>query len=135
MTIALGRERATARGAQANLLGANVVTTSGQPSHHYDPTAYVARKLWPAKTAEHLADYLGCSVRHAKYLLSPTTSKKAISVAFIKRMLLGKHGGEFLKAWMTDSDAEWWQRLVELEQKQAEQEEKLKAIRDAMSGV
>lgn len=121
--------------AQANGAGANTGTGSGQRSHHYDPIAYVARKLWPAKTAEHLADYLGCSVRHAKYLLSPTTSKKTISVAFIKRMLLGKYGQEFLDAWIGETDTEWWKRLKELEQQQIENEKQLKAIKQVIGGL
>lgn len=129
---ALVREHAPVVENGATARGANAVIRLGQGSHHYDPIAYVARKLWPTKTSEHLADYLGCSVRHAKYLLSPRTSKKTITVAFIKRMLLGRHGHEFLKAWMDQSDAEWWQRLVDLEERQIENEKRLSEINEVI---
>jgi hypothetical protein len=133
MTISM-RNHAGVTAGMANGSGEGDFTGSGKALHHYDPIALVARKLWPAKTAEHLADYLGCSVRNAKYFLSPGASRKAMRMEFLRNLLFGQYGHEFLKAWMDESDAEWWQRLNDLEQKQNETAEQLKAIRKVIGG-
>lgn len=133
-SFSIGRDGALAGAGKSNPDGAGACTASGNALHHYDPIALVARKLWPAKTAEHLADYLGCSLRNAKYFLSPGADRKAMRIEFLRNLLFGQYGHEFLKAWMDESDAEWWQRLVDLERKQIENEEALRTIRKAIEG-
>lgn len=118
--------------AQANVQTAQLCGASRTNVRWNDPIAWVAKKLWPNNTPAHFAAYLGCSLRTAEYILSPTAKRKTMRADFVRRMFTGKHGKEFLKAWMTDSDAEWWQRMVNLEQEQAETAKQLEAIKKAL---
>jgi hypothetical protein len=95
------------------------------------PIAYVAKNIWPQKTIENFAAYIGAKPRTAQYILH-SPRKTTMRVDFVVRMLTGKYGQEFLKAFMSESDAEWWQRIVELEKQQAENEKALSAIREAI---
>lgn len=99
------------------------------------PIAYVAKKLWPLKTVENFAAYVGCSPRTAQYILSSKAKRGTMRVDFVVRMFAGKHGHEFLKAWMDESDAEWWQRLADLEKQAEENERQLAAIRQAIKSA
>lgn len=98
-----------------------------------DPIAYVAKNIWPQKTIENFAAYIGCAPRTAQYILH--SKRKTMRADFVRRLFLGEHGREFLEAWMSQSDAEWWQRICDLEQQQIENEKQLKAIREAIKGA
>lgn len=97
-----------------------------------DPIAWVAKKLWPRDTPYHFATYVGCKVRTAEYILSPTARRKTMDVKFVVQMFTGVHGKEFLKAWMDQSDAEWWQRMVKLEAAHEKQAKLLAELDEVM---
>jgi hypothetical protein len=130
--FSIAGEHAPATGFSSTTAPAQACGASRTSVRWNDPIAWVAKKLWPRDTPYHFATYVGCKVRTAEYILSPTARRKTMDVKFVVQMFTGVHGKEFLKAWMDQSDAEWWQRMVELEKKQAEQERLLTALREAI---
>lgn len=68
----------------------------------------VAKRVWPTKTAFHLADEAGVSERAAQFWLA---GKTGMTLAAARELMRGPHGFEFLVAYVgEDCDALWFQR-------------------------
>lgn len=61
--------------------------------------ALVAREIWPRRTAENLAEYMGCSERNACYFLARSGTRTGMRAEFFRRLFTGVHGPRFLAAW------------------------------------
>ena len=68
----------------------------------------VARALWPAGTAAHLAAKSKVSTRAAEFWLA---GQRDISLDAARELLRSEEGYPFLVALMGDCDARWWQRV------------------------
>lgn len=85
--------------------------------------ARVARKLWPAKTAAHLAASSGASQRSAENWLSGCADPSGDNLAALLR---SDEGFDFLSELMDGAETRWWRavrlrvRLAELERRSAE---------------
>lgn len=68
----------------------------------------VAKRIWPTKTAFHLADEAGVSERAAQFWLA---GKTGMTLAAARELMRGPHGFDFLVAYVgEDCDALWFQR-------------------------
>jgi hypothetical protein len=91
----------------------------------------VAHGLWPAKTADHLADCGGVSKRRAEQLLAEETSMSGDTLA---RLLQSEHGFAFLEALMRSKPGrmpEWWDGF-QYQVKAAQVEAEIAAARDTL---
>lgn len=84
----------------------------------------VAAKVWPKKTACHLAAQTKVSPRAAEFWLAGTYDMKLEKA---RELLRSEHGFEFLTALIGDDcDARWWKR-IKLNSAHAEMGRKLRA--------
>src|SRR5947209_9918660 len=68
----------------------------------------VARRIWPIKTAAHLAEATGVSERAAQFWLAGTTG---MTLAAARELIRSEHGYEFLVAYVgEDCEALWFRR-------------------------
>jgi len=68
----------------------------------------VAKRIWPTKTAFHLANEAGVSERAAQFWLAGQTG---MTLAAARELMRGPHGFEFLVAYVgEDCEALWFQR-------------------------
>lgn len=92
------------------------------------------RDVFPIKTAHHLADITGYSLRTAEYWLS---EKVVIPSDALAALIQSEWGREFLAAVMTDSAPRWWMTLkaylkrISIEAQQARQERDYRELLDA----
>ena len=92
-----------------------------------------SRAVFPVKTAHHLADITGYSLRTVEYWLS---EKSVISADALTALLHSEWGRDFLSAVMSDATPKWWLRLkawiasVDLAAAEAKQRRKLRELLD-----
>ncbi len=93
-----------------------------------------SRDLFPVKTAHHLADLTGYSLRACEYWLS---GEVVIPADALAELLRSDRGREFLAAVMADAIPRWWIALtaflksIDLASEQRAARRKLKALLDA----
>ncbi len=68
----------------------------------------ISRGLFPIKTAQHLADLTGYSVRSCEYWLS---EKSVIPTDALVSLMQSDQGRNFLVGVMADSSPRWWMQL------------------------
>lgn len=79
-----------------------------RPLRWADQILSVARAIWPAKTAQHLAFHTTVSERAAEFWLA---GKYDMSLAAARELLRSEHGYEFLTALVgEDCEALWFKR-------------------------
>lgn len=92
-----------------------------------------SRSVFPVKTAFHLADITGYSLRSCEYWLS---EKAVIPSDALTALLHSEWGREFLAAVMSDATPRWWLRLkawmasVDLAAAEIKQRRKLRELLD-----
>ncbi len=92
-----------------------------------------SRAVFPLKTAFHLADITGYSLRSCEYWLS---EKSVIPADALAALLHSEWGREFLAAVMSDTTPKWWLRLkawiasVDLAAAEIKQRRKLRELLD-----
>lgn len=92
-----------------------------------------SRAVFPVKTALHLADITGYSLRNCEYWLS---GKATIPGDALAALLQSEWGREFLAAVMTDNTPRWWMKLkawmasVDLATAERKQRRKLRELLD-----
>lgn len=75
---------------------------------HWDRVHDAIRELFPIKTAQHLSEATGLSVRACEYSLS---ERRALSSDALVALLHTQHGPRILRAMMGDSQIRWWRRF------------------------
>lgn len=90
-----------------------------------------SRDVFPVKTAHHLADVTGYSLRTAEYWLS---EKVVIPSDALAALIQSEWGREFLAAVMIENTSRWWLTLkaylkrISIEAQQARQEREYKEL-------
>lgn len=74
-----------------------------------DLFSQIARTIWPKKTAPHFAAKADVSQRTAEFWLA---GEKEISIEAARKLIQSEDGYEFLVAFMGDSEATWWRRVM-----------------------
>ena len=93
----------------------------------------VARRLWPFKTARHLAQRCGVTERAAEFYLSGSST--GMNADALAELLRSDAGFKVLEAIMGDAKPSWWPKFAvqhaidELAKKQAETARSLEALR------
>jgi len=100
--------------------------------------ARAARRLWPAKTAAHLAARTGAAQRSAENWLAGASAPSAEHLA---QLLRSDAGLEILSELMDGAETRWWRavqvrvRLAELERRSAETRQMLEELRENERGL
>lgn len=102
----------TATPSLATSTRANSVGESPSPKRSdlrwIDDMLAVARRVWPTKTAWHLASEAGVSERAAQFWLAGETG---MTLANARELIRSEHGYEFLLAYVgADCEALWFRR-------------------------
>lgn len=100
-----------------------------------DEILLTARRIWPAKTADHLAAVCGVSKRCAELWLSGATQ---MSLPSYLALLWSEHGHAFLGAAMAEAPAppKWWaalrreQRIALARQAEIEAKQRLRRLEE-----